>query len=64
MALCALAQEEVEVVGDRASPSDTPSSVTVIEVDEALSSSVDVADALELAPGTVVHSLGGLGSWA
>ena len=60
----AFGQEEVEVVGDRASPSDTPSAVTVIEVDDALSSSVDVADAISLAPGAVVHRLGGLGSWS
>ena len=64
LALCAFAQEEVEVVGKRATAADTPSSVTVILVDEALSSSVDVADALSLAPGTVVNRLGGLGAWS
>ncbi len=64
LALSAFAQEEIEVVGEHADPTETSSSVTVIEVDDSLSASVDVADAITLAPGTVVHRLGGLGAWS
>ena len=64
LVLSALAQEEIEVVGEGLDPAETSSSVTIIDVDQSMSASVDVADALRLAPGTVVHRLGGLGSWS
>ncbi len=45
-------------------PLDTSASVTVIELDEAVSGSMDVAQVVEQASGTTVVRLGGLGDWS
>ncbi len=45
-------------------PQETSASVTVLEVDERLPSSTDVADLVESASGTTVQRLGGLGAWS
>jgi iron complex outermembrane receptor protein len=49
---------------DATAPMATSSSVTVIEVDERLPASSDVASVVASAPGTTVQRLGGLGDWA
>ncbi len=45
-------------------PLDTSASVTVIELDRAVSASSDVAGVVEQASGTTVVRLGGLGDWS
>ncbi|MEL6344541.1 MAG: TonB-dependent receptor [Myxococcota bacterium] len=59
--------DEMIVEGERttgASPGETSSAVTVIEVDETLSSASDVGSVVESASGTVVRRLGGLGDYS
>lgn len=58
---------EMVVEGERttgAAPAETSSAVTVIEVDDTLSSASDVGSVVESASGTVVRRLGGLGDYA
>lgn len=59
--------EQVLVEDDRPEgpdPQRTPASVTVLPVDESVSSNADVASLLEAAPGVAVQRMGGLGDWS
>jgi len=59
--------ETVIVEGNRGEgpdPSAISATVTVIQVDESLPASTDVAEAVDSASGTVVQRLGGLGDWS
>ncbi len=56
--------EEVVVEARALRPEDGTTQVTVIEVDERLPASADVATAVQRAPGAVVQRLGGLGDWS
>jgi iron complex outermembrane receptor protein len=58
---------EVVVEGEREGPSDplsTPGSVTVLEVDETVAATADVASLVDGAAGTTVVQLGGLGDFS
>lgn len=55
---------EDERIQDRVEPMDTSASVTVIELDETVSASMDVGQVVEQASGTTVVRLGGLGDWS
>jgi vitamin B12 transporter len=57
--------EEIEVISQaETQPVDASSVVTVVEIDERLGASAELADALGGVPGTVVRRLGGLGHWS
>ncbi len=62
---CALALAEpdatIVVVAPVRDPQSTSAIVTVVEVDERLATGADVASAVDVAPGTTVRRLGGLG---
>ena len=59
--LVVVVEEEAD---DGTDPGDTSATVTVIEVDESVSASADVAAVVDSASGTVVRRLGGLGDYA
>jgi iron complex outermembrane receptor protein len=56
--------EEVVVEAEALRPEQGTAQVTVIEVDDRLPPSADVATAVQRAPGAVVQRLGGLGDWS
>jgi outer membrane receptor protein involved in Fe transport len=59
--LVVVVEEEAD---DGTDPGDTAATVTVIEVDESVPASADVAAVVDSASGTVVRRLGGLGDYA
>ena len=61
----ALEGEEVVVEGEKAvGPASTPSSVTIIEIDESTPANADLSMLIERSPGTVIYRLGGLGDYS